>query len=47
VLGVPAMLKRSVTADEVTWIKESAQNYVRYARQYLGGPPKSPPGFQV
>jgi len=47
VLGAPAKVKRSVTADEVAWIKESAQNYVRYARQYLEGPPKFKPGFQV
>ena len=47
VLGAPARVKRSVTADEVAWIKESAQNYVQYARQYLEGPPKSKPGFQV
>jgi gamma-carbonic anhydrase len=47
VLGAPAKVKRPVTADEVAWIKDSAQNYVRYARQYLEGPPKFKPGFKV
>ena len=34
-LGSPAKLKRTLTDEELAWIKESAQNYVRYARQYM------------
>ncbi len=46
VLGSPAKVKRPVTDQELAWIKESAQNYVRYARQYLEDPEK-PLGFWV
>lgn len=45
ILGSPAKVKRSVTDKELAWIRESAQNYVRYARQYLSGPDKPPVGF--
>ena len=38
ILGSPAKVKREVTDEELTWIKESAQNYVGYARRYLAGP---------
>jgi gamma-carbonic anhydrase len=41
VLGVPAKVKRPVTEQELAWIRESAQNYVRYARQYLADPDKT------
>jgi len=34
-LGSPARIKRLLTEKELAWIKESAQNYVRYARQYI------------
>jgi len=47
VLGSPAKVKRTVTDKEVTWIKESADNYVKYAKQYLGDPSKAMTGFQV
>ncbi len=47
ILGAPARVKRPLTAEELDWIKESAENYVRYARQYLSGPDKLPPGFLV
>jgi len=47
VLGSPAKVKRPVTDKEVTWIKESADNYVKYAGQYLGDPSKAKTGFQV
>lgn len=47
VLGSPAKIKRPVREEELTWIRESAQNYVRYARQYMSGPEKSRPGFWV
>lgn len=47
ILGSPAKVKRPVTEKELAWIRESAQNYVRYARQYLGGPEKHSPGFRL
>jgi carbonic anhydrase/acetyltransferase-like protein (isoleucine patch superfamily) len=34
-LGSPARVKRPLTEKELAWIKESANNYVRYARQYV------------
>jgi carbonic anhydrase/acetyltransferase-like protein (isoleucine patch superfamily) len=34
-LGSPARVKRSLSEKELAWIKESANNYVRYARQYV------------
>jgi carbonic anhydrase/acetyltransferase-like protein (isoleucine patch superfamily) len=40
-------VKRSVTAEELAWIKESAENYVKYAGQYLDNSSKTKPGFQV
>ncbi|MCP9448093.1 MAG: gamma carbonic anhydrase family protein [Nitrospira sp.] len=46
ILGSPAKVKRSVTDKELAWIKESADNYVRYARTYLN-PPSRPTGFVV
>jgi carbonic anhydrase/acetyltransferase-like protein (isoleucine patch superfamily) len=47
VLGSPAKVRRPVTDKEVIWIKESADNYVKYAKQYLGDPSKAKTGFQV
>lgn len=47
VLGSPARVKRPVSEKEVAWIKESADNYVTYAMQYLGGSAKSKTGFQL
>jgi len=35
VVGSPARVKRSLSAREIQWIKESAKNYVRYAQDYL------------
>ncbi len=46
VLGSPAKVKRPVTDKELAWIRESAQNYVTYARQYLTGI-TSKTGFKV
>ena len=46
ILGAPAKVKRPVTEAELAWIRESAQNYVKYARQYLADPRKSRPGFK-
>jgi len=34
-----------VTDQELAWVKESAENYVKYARQYLSDPAK-PTGFR-
>ena len=47
ILGSPAKVKRAVTEQELAWIRESAQNYIRYSRQYLSGPDKPRPGFWV
>lgn len=44
ILGSPARIRRSVTDEELAWIKESAENYVRYAHTYTGAPSK-PTGF--
>jgi carbonic anhydrase/acetyltransferase-like protein (isoleucine patch superfamily) len=46
-LGSPAKVKRSVTDQELAWIKRSADNYVRYARQYLGDPSEMKTGFRL
>jgi carbonic anhydrase/acetyltransferase-like protein (isoleucine patch superfamily) len=46
VLGSPAKVKRPVTEKELAWIKESAENYVKYARQYTHDPGKNA-GFKV
>ena len=35
ILGSPARVKRVLTETEFAWIKESAQNYLRYARYYV------------
>ncbi len=35
VIGAPARVKRPLRDTEVTWLKESAQNYVRYALSYM------------
>ena len=33
--GTPARVRRSLTDDELEWIKESALNYIRYAQYYI------------
>ncbi|GJL54458.1 MAG: gamma carbonic anhydrase family protein [Nitrospirales bacterium] len=35
VLGSPARVKRGLSEKELAWIKESAQNYIHYASQYM------------
>ena len=35
VIGSPAKVKRSLNESEISWIKESATNYSRYAQYYL------------
>ena len=47
ILGSPARVRRPVNDKELAWIKESAANYVKYARQYLRDPSKSKTGFQI
>ncbi len=37
VAGVPAIVKRTLTAEEVEQIKASAERYVNYKNSYLGG----------
>jgi carbonic anhydrase/acetyltransferase-like protein (isoleucine patch superfamily) len=34
-VGAPAKYKRDLTPDEVAWLKKSADNYVKYALQYI------------
>ncbi len=34
-VGAPAKVKRALTPDEIAYFRTSAQNYVRYAQQYL------------
>jgi carbonic anhydrase/acetyltransferase-like protein (isoleucine patch superfamily) len=46
VLGSPAKVKRPVTDKELAWIRESSENYVKYARQYLSDSRKNA-GFKV
>ncbi len=47
ILGAPARVKRPVSDKELVWIRESAQNYVDYARQYMADPTKAKTGFKV
>ncbi|HJT21258.1 MAG TPA: gamma carbonic anhydrase family protein [Nitrospira sp.] len=47
ILGSPAKVKRPVTDGELTWIKTSAENYVKYAGQYMGKFSATRTGFQV
>ena len=35
VLGSPAKVRRTVTEKELSWIRESSANYVKYAGQYM------------
>ena len=45
VLGSPAKVRRPVNEDELTWIRESSANYVRYAGQYLDDSHSPKTGF--
>ena len=47
ILGSPAKVKRPVTEKELIWIKQSSENYVNYASQYLGNASKPKTGFQM
>lgn len=46
ILGSPAKIKRPVTDKELAWLKESAENYVKYARQYMDDTAKKT-GFEL
>ena len=35
VMGSPARVKRPLTDDEVRWVRQSAENYVRYRLDYM------------
>ena len=47
ILGSPGRVRRAVSAAELVWIKESAENYVKYAGQYLDNSSQTKPGFQI
>jgi carbonic anhydrase/acetyltransferase-like protein (isoleucine patch superfamily) len=47
ILGSPAKVKRPVTEKELVWIKESSENYVKYASHYMGDASKPKTGFQL
>lgn len=47
ILGSPAKVKRPVTEKELAWIRESAENYVTYAEQYMGDSSKAKTGFRI
>lgn len=47
IFGSPAKVTRPVTENELAWIRESAENYVKYARQYLSDPARAKTGFHV
>jgi carbonic anhydrase/acetyltransferase-like protein (isoleucine patch superfamily) len=47
VLGSPGRVRRAVSEAELAWIKESAENYVKYAGQYLDTSSRNKPGFRV
>jgi gamma-carbonic anhydrase len=47
ILGSPARIRRPTTEAELAWIKESANNYVRYASQYMGNPAQAKTGFRL
>ncbi|MGH7180902.1 MAG: gamma carbonic anhydrase family protein, partial [Nitrospiraceae bacterium] len=47
ILGSPGRVRRAVSETELAWIKESAENYVKYAGQYLDTSSRTKPGFQI
>lgn len=46
ILGFPGRVKRGVSEAELAWIKESAENYVKYSGQYLRDSSKRT-GFKI
>jgi carbonic anhydrase/acetyltransferase-like protein (isoleucine patch superfamily) len=47
ILGSPGRVRRVVSEAELAWIKESAENYVKYASQYSDNSSRVRPGFQI
>ena len=47
ILGSPGRVRRTVSEAELAWIKESAENYVKYANQYLDNSSRIKPGFRI
>ena len=47
ILGSPGRVQRPVSEAELVWIKESAENYVKYAGQYLDTSSGTKPGFHI
>jgi carbonic anhydrase/acetyltransferase-like protein (isoleucine patch superfamily) len=45
--GTPGRVRRATTEAELAWIKESAENYVTYASQYLDNSSRTKPGFRI
>lgn len=47
ILGSPGRVRRGASEAELAWIKESAANYMKYARQYMDDSVKPPTGFRL
>jgi len=47
ILGSPGRVRRAVSEAELAWIKESAENYVKYGSQYLDNSSRTKPGFRI
>lgn len=47
IIGSPGRVRRTVSETELAWIKQSAENYVTYANQYLDNSSKAKPGFRI
>ena len=47
ILGSPGRVRRGASEAELAWIKESAANYMKYARQYMDDSSKPPTGFRL
>ncbi|HXT66266.1 MAG TPA: gamma carbonic anhydrase family protein [Nitrospiraceae bacterium] len=47
ILGSPGRVRRTVSETELAWIKESAENYVKYGSQYLDNSSRAKPGFRI
>jgi carbonic anhydrase/acetyltransferase-like protein (isoleucine patch superfamily) len=47
ILGSPGRVRRPVSEAELVWIKDSAENYVKYAGQYLDTSSGTKPGFHI
>lgn len=47
ILGSPGRVRRGASEAELAWIKESAANYMKYARQYMDDSAKPPTGFRL